>query len=111
MDREPTVFESRVYEALCRVPAGKVVTYKTLGHAVGCASGQAIGNAMRRNPFAPEVPCHRVIPATLMLGGFMGDVIGEKIERKRKLLEKEGVKFDEAGKLLDESCLLANVPS
>lgn len=110
MEREPTRFESKVYEALCRVPAGKVLTYKTLGQAVGCGSGQAIGNAMRRNPFAPEVPCHRVIPATLMLGGFMGDVIGESIERKRKLLEGEGVRFDGAGKLIDDGCLLGEVP-
>jgi methylated-DNA-[protein]-cysteine S-methyltransferase len=110
MEREPTNFESRVYEALCRVPAGNVVTYKTLGKVVGCASGQAIGNAMRRNPFAPEVPCHRVIPATLKLGGFMGDVSGEKVERKRKLLEGEGVKFDEGGKLVDVGVLLERVP-
>jgi methylated-DNA-[protein]-cysteine S-methyltransferase len=110
MQRQPTRFESKVYEALSRVPAGNVVTYKTLGKAVGCASGQAIGNAMRRNPFAPEVPCHRVIPATLKLGGFMGDVNGEKVERKRKLLEDEGVKFDEEGKLLDGSLLLNSVP-
>ena len=110
MEREPTTFESRVYEALCRVPAGTVVSYKTLGKAVGCGSGQAIGNAMRRNPFAPEVPCHRVIPATLKLGGFMGDVMGEKVERKRKLLESEGVQFDDEGKLLDEACLLDQVP-
>jgi methylated-DNA-[protein]-cysteine S-methyltransferase len=109
-EREPTEFESRVYEALCKVPAGKVVTYKTLGIAVGCGSGQAIGNAMRRNPFAPEVPCHRVIPATLKLGGFMGDVTGEKVERKLKLLEGEGVTFTDDGKLLDRGFLLASLP-
>ncbi len=110
MDREPTRFESRVYEALCRVPAGNVVTYKVLGEAVGCASGQAIGNAMRRNPFAPEVPCHRVIPATLRLGGFMGDVRGDSIVRKRELLASEGVEFNEMGVLMDVSLLLERVP-
>ncbi|MFT5634435.1 MAG: methylated-DNA-[protein]-cysteine S-methyltransferase [Rubritalea sp.] len=110
MEREPTTFESRVYEALCRVPVGNVVTYKTLGSAVGCASGQAIGNAMRRNPYAPEVPCHRVIPATLKLGGFMGDINGEKVERKRKLLEDEGVRFDNEGTLLDDGCLMDCLP-
>ncbi|MGJ8656222.1 MAG: MGMT family protein [Akkermansiaceae bacterium] len=110
MEREPTKFESRVYEALCRVPAGKVVTYKVLGAAVGCGSAQAIGNAMRRNPYAPEVPCHRVIPATLKLGGFMGDVIGDSIERKRVLLESEGVEFGDDGRLVDMGCLLDGVP-
>ena len=110
MEREPTKFESRVYEALCRVPAGSVVTYKTLGAAVDCASGQAIGNAMRRNPYAPEVPCHRVIPSTLKLGGFMGDVNGESIEKKRRLLEDEGVIFDNNDNLLGIECLLDQVP-
>jgi len=109
-DREPTVFESGVYEALCRVPAGKVVSYKTLGQAVGCKSAQAIGNAMRRNPFAPEVPCHRVIPSSLKIGGFLGEVIGSSIDKKRQLLEEEGVKFDEQGNLIDKSCLLDQVP-
>jgi len=110
MEREPTTFETRVYEALCRVPAGNVVTYKTLGSAVDCSSGQAIGNAMRRNPYAPEVPCHRVILSTLKLGGFMGDINGDSVERKRKLLEDEGVKFDDQGKLLDGGCLLERIP-
>ena len=110
MEREPTKFETRVYEALCRVPAGNVVTYKTLGSAVGCASGQAIGNAMRRNPYAPEVPCHRVILSTLKLGGFMGDINGESVARKRKSLEDEGVGFDDEGKLLDGGCLLESIP-
>ncbi len=111
MEREPTEFESSVYEALCRVPAGKVVTYKILGDAIGCGSGRAIGNAMRNNPYAPEVPCHRVILSNHKIGGFMGDVIGDKIEKKRDLLEKEGVNFDDEGNLLDANCLLASVPS
>jgi len=51
-----TPFQRRVFEALMRVPAGKVTTYKALGEAVGCGSGQAIGQAMKRNPFAPAVP-------------------------------------------------------
>lgn len=110
MEREPTAFETRVYEALCKVPAGRVITYKLLGNAIGCASAQAIGNALRRNPYAPEVPCHRVIPASLKLGGYMGDLDGENVERKRKLLEGEGVKFDDEGILLDHSFLLDCIP-
>lgn len=110
MERDPTAFEKRVYEALCKVPKGKVVTYKTLGAAVGCNSGQAIGNAMRRNPYAPEVPCHRVIPASLKLGGYSGETIGEKVDTKQKLLQEEGVCFDEYGHLADINCLLDKVP-
>lgn len=111
MEREPTAFESRVYEALCRVPVGKVVTYKILGNAIGCRSGRAVGNAMRNNPYAPEVPCHRVILSDLRIGGFMGDVIGDSIQKKRDLLEKEGVYFDDDGNLLDVDCLLENISS
>jgi len=110
MKREPTRFESRVYDALCRVPVGKVVTYKTLGLEVGCSSAQAIGNAMRRNPFAPEVPCHRVIPATFKLGGFQGEVTGASIEKKRQLLKEEGVIFDDQGNLIDPVCVLDQIP-
>jgi len=109
MERKPTPFESKVYEALCQVPAGKVVTYKTLGKAVGCNSGQAIGNAMRRNPYAPEVPCHRVIPSSLRLGGYSGETSGEKVELKKNLLRAEGVPFDESGRLSDKSCLLGEI--
>lgn len=110
MQREPTLFEQKVYAALSRVPSGKIVTYKTLGLSVGCNSGQAIGNAMRRNPYAPRIPCHRVIPASLSIGGYSGQTSGEKIVIKRKLLESEGVFFSDAGKLLDQDCLIEVIP-
>jgi len=101
--REPTAFEHRVYEALMLVPAGRVTTYKDLGEAIGCRSSQAIGQALRRNPYAPEVPCHRVISSQLTLGGFAGEREGAETERKRKLLEAEGVRFDHSGRLEDPS--------
>jgi len=110
MSREPTEFEASVYEVLCKVPHGRLVTYKMLGDAIGCESSQAIGNALRRNPNAPEVPCHRVITALLKIGGYMGEVDGERVERKLKLLESEGVTFDVEGNLIDPSCLLDSVP-
>ncbi len=97
--REPTSFEQRVYEALCLVPKGRVTTYRDLAIAIGCRSNQAIGQALRRNPYAPEVPCHRVIRADLTLGGFAGQREGEETERKRKLLESEGVTFDALGRV------------
>ena len=106
MEREPTAFENKVYDALCMVPAGKVVTYKTLGAAVGCNSGQAIGNAMRRNPSAPEVPCHRVISSQLKLAGYMGKVEGDEVQRKRELLAAEGVDFDPSGNLSNPEKLI-----
>ena len=57
--------------------------------------------ALRRNPFAPAVPCHRVIAASLELGGFSGSwgVGCANVQKKRRLLAEEGVAFDSAGRL------------
>lgn len=98
-ERVPTEFEKRVYEALRRVPRGKVTTYGALAKAVGCKSARAIGGAMRRNPFAPEVPCHRVLNAKLELNGYQGQTKGAGLKRKRQLLESEGVPVDEDGRV------------
>jgi methylated-DNA-[protein]-cysteine S-methyltransferase len=56
-----TPFQVRVYEALLQVQKGRVTTYKELGAVIDCKSSQAIGQALKRNPFAPAVPCHRVV--------------------------------------------------
>ena len=88
-----TPFQRRVYEALLAVPPGTVTTYGRLARAIGCGSAQAVGQALRRNPFAPAVPCHRVIAADLRLGGFAGETGGEELLRKQNLLAAEGVRF------------------
>ena len=103
----PTPFQERVYAALCQVPAGRVTTYGLLAKAVGCGSSQAIGQALKQNPYAPDVPCHRVIAANLAIGGFSGQREGAQIARKRRLLAAEGVAFDAGGKLLDPTRLFA----
>lgn len=86
---EITEFQRKVYLALLEVPRGETISYKELGERIGCRSAQAIGQALRRNPFAPEVPCHRVIASDGTLGGFHGQRQGEMIARKRALLESE----------------------
>jgi methylated-DNA-[protein]-cysteine S-methyltransferase len=60
-----------------------------------------VGQALRRNPFAPEVPCHRVIAADLTIGGFAGRRQGREIVRKQALLAAEGVRFTRAGRLAE----------
>lgn len=84
-----TPFQRRVYLALLDVPPGTTITYGELAERIGCRSAQAIGQALRRNPFAPEVPCHRVVAADGSLGGYNGERDGEQIECKRRLLEVE----------------------
>lgn len=84
-----TEFQKRVYLELLQVPAGQTISYGELARRIGCGSAQAIGQALRRNPFAPEVPCHRVIRSDGNIGGYCGKTSGEMTEKKRKLIESE----------------------
>lgn len=100
-----TAFQGRVYDLLVKIPRGKVSTYGALARALGCGSARAVGQALRANPFAPRVPCHRVVRADLTLGGYQGRDVGAALRRKRALLAREGVRFDGRGRVLRE-CVL-----
>lgn len=66
-----TNFQIRVWEALLRIPAGRVVTYGDLAEAVGSPQGaRAVGSAVGRNPISWIIPCHRVIRGTGILGEY-----------------------------------------
>lgn len=84
-----TPFQRRVYLELLNVPSGETISYGELARRIGCRSAQAVGQALKRNPFAPEVPCHRVIASDGSIGGFHGKRQGDMIEQKRLLLEGE----------------------
>lgn len=88
-DTHITSFQRKVYLALLDVPRGTTISYKQLGEKMGCKSAQAIGQALKRNPFAPHVPCHRVIASDGSIGGFHGQREGEMIDKKMKLLKEE----------------------
>ena len=81
----------RVYEVVKRVPKGKVTTYKTVAEALDCKAYQAVGQVLRKNPYAPIVPCHRVVASDGSLGGFMGKRSGKNIKEKIRMLKAEGV--------------------
>ena len=82
-----TRFQSDCYEALKKVPKGKVITYAGLAIMIGRPKAhRAVGSAMNKNPYAPQVPCHRVVKSNGDLGGFATD-----IEVKIKRLQEEGV--------------------
>lgn len=93
-----TTFQQKVYALLRKVPKGRVTTYKEIGNALG-KRGQiycAVGAALNKNPFAPAVPCHRVVASDGSLGGF-----AQGIAAKKRLLEKEGVFVDRENKIVD----------
>jgi methylated-DNA-[protein]-cysteine S-methyltransferase len=97
--RVPTAFEMRVYKLLKeRVPKGSVTSYAALANVLK-SSARAVGGAMKRNPFAPSVPCHRVVCADGSLGGFKGKRVGSEVTRKERMLRGEGVVFDTSGKV------------
>ena len=69
-----TDFQERVYALLLQIPSGRVTTYASLARALN-TSPRAVGNALRNNPFAPSVPCHRCVAASGYINGFNGEVI------------------------------------
>ena len=89
MSTDITDFQRKVYLELLKVPRGATISYGELAHRIGCGSALAVGQALKRNPFAPDVPCHRVIAHDGTIGGFDGQRTGEKIEKKRALLDAE----------------------
>lgn len=95
-----TPLASRTYDLLRTVPKGRVTTYKALADALGTRAYRAIGQFMKHNPYAPNVPCHRVVASDGSLGGFMGKKSGEEIRNKIRLLSSEGV-IIKANKVVD----------
>jgi len=89
-----TYFQQKVYSLCEQIPKGKVSTYGALARALS-SSPRAVGQALKCNPFAPKVPCHRVVSANGRIGGFMGQTKGKEIEKKIALLRSEGVNFSD----------------
>ena len=84
-----TPFQLRVWEGLRRLRFGETVSYAELARRIGAPDAvRAVGAANGRNPLPIIVPCHRVIGADGSLTGFGGG-----IERKRWLLEHEGLEL------------------
>ena len=80
----------RVWQAMLRIPAGRLRTYGEIARELG-SSARAVGGACGANPVPVVVPCHRVVAANRALGGFMGArAEGFELGIKRWLLEHEG---------------------
>ena len=84
-----TEFQIKVWLELKKIPYGEVRTYKQIAEIIGHPkSSRAVANACGRNPFAPTIPCHRVVRSDGGLGGYSG--VGG-VATKMKLLIDEGV--------------------
>lgn len=88
-------FAERCYDLLRRVPKGRVTTYGEIARALKSKGFRAVGMAMNKNPYAPEVACHRVVCSDGKIGGFASGV-----KKKILMLKEEGVDVVD-GKVLD----------
>ena len=87
MKLDGTDFQISVWKELLKIPRGKTKTYKEIAIAIGKPnSSRAVANACAQNPYAPGVPCHRVVRSDGSLGGYSAD---GGMERKRELLDME----------------------
>ena len=85
MPAKLTDFEKKVYRAVMSIPLGSTRSYKWVAAKTGSPrSARAVGNALNKNPYAPFVPCHRVVASDGSLGGYGGG-----LRKKIELLEKE----------------------
>ncbi len=76
-------YTRKVLEVTALIPTGYVASYGAIAKAAG-GGPRAVGNVMARNPFAPFVPCHRVVSSDFTLGGY-----GGKLDVKRDFLVRE----------------------
>ncbi|KAF5391140.1 hypothetical protein D9757_003009 [Collybiopsis confluens] len=108
-----TEHQWNVYDFTKSIPSGKIATYadsSTLDilESMSLLFGpHQVGNALRNNPFAPYIPCHRVIASSLYIGGFVGEwgpdsKTKTQYHRKVAMLKDEGVAFTERGYLKDK---------
>lgn len=88
-------FHQRVYELTRRIPPGETLTYGEVAQRLGePGAARAVGQALGANPFAPVVPCHRVLGAQTGTGGFSAH---GGLQTKLKMLEIEGARIGGPG--------------
>jgi methylated-DNA-[protein]-cysteine S-methyltransferase len=84
-----TKFQLKVWKYIKSIPKGEVRTYFQVAKAIKKPKAvRAVANAIGKNPYAPKIPCHRVIRSDGSLGGYSGK---GGINTKRKLLKLEGI--------------------
>ena len=92
-----TVFQKKVWAALCEIPYGETISYGELARRIGQpTAARAVGLANGQNPVSIIVPCHRVLGADCKMGGFSAN---GGVATKRRMLEIEGAPEVGAGPL------------
>ncbi|HEV8291450.1 MAG TPA: MGMT family protein [Tepidisphaeraceae bacterium] len=97
-------FNQKVWALTSRIPRGQVTTYADIARKLKTRGYRAVGNALNKNPYAPAVPCHRVVGSDGKLTGYAGG-----LAKKQRLLEREGVAIT-GGKVLAQH-LLKTIPN
>ena len=89
MKLQGTKFQLKVWNYIKRIPKGKIKTYKQVAIGINRPkAARAVANACAKNPYAPQIPCHRVIRSDGGLGGYSGT---GGIKKKLRLLRSEKV--------------------
>ena len=84
-----TKFQLKVWTYLKKIPRGSVKTYSQVAKDIGKPLAiRAVANAIGKNPYAPKIPCHRVIRSDGSPGGYSGK---GGVKTKKFLLQKEGI--------------------
>ena len=87
MKLDGTKFQIKVWKEIAKIPYGETRTYKQLAESIGHPkSYRAVANACGKNPYAPYIPCHRVIRSDGNLGGYSAK---GGVRKKRRMLEEE----------------------
>ena len=91
-------FRQKVWALTSRIPKGKVTTYGHIARHLGTHAYRAVGTALNRNPYAPAVPCHRVVGSQGALTGFAGG-----LPKKKAMLAAEHVPMRNDRVVLDDA--------
>ncbi|NLO92038.1 MAG: MGMT family protein [Elusimicrobia bacterium] len=82
-----TEFQRKVWLCCAQIPRGSTMTYGEVARKIGHpGAARAVGTALSKNPFAPTVPCHRVVAGSGKPGGYSGP---GGIRKKLQLLKEE----------------------
>ena len=84
-----TKFQVKVWKYLKKIPPGSLKTYSQVAKGIGkTLAVRAVASAIGKNPYSPQIPCHRVIRSDGSIGGYSGK---GGIKTKKFLLKKEGI--------------------